>query len=58
MKSRVSTLWPRSIYLDFTLRVAFVATLRFGLTVAKLTLWKTNVLHVAKLDFSFASLQN
>jgi len=31
MKSRVSTLWPRSIYLDFTLRVAFVATLRFGL---------------------------
>ena len=32
IKSNESTPWPRSIYLHFTLRVAFVSTLRFGLS--------------------------
>ncbi len=31
IESLVSTRWQRSTYLDFTRRVAFVSTLRFGL---------------------------
>jgi hypothetical protein len=42
IKSRVDTPWPQSIYLDFTLLVALVSTLRFDLILREEIVFKSD----------------
>ncbi len=50
--SLVSTRWPRSIYLDFTLCAAFVSTLRSGLSKTRFSLSSRSKLTKKKSKFA------